>query len=415
MIHSSKYQPRIYPVNGDSAPVEIDRAQSIDPTVSLNRDKVEEIGNSDIVGFVKRSPSVGYRLTQLEYGSMEFWRKLCNKADSVNTLNLDDFKTPTFDIAAFLTDDDGTFRGTLWYPKLRTSGFSLSIGDPDAIIERSFDLVGEEAVVWQGSNKYVIYVEHVAGSGSDDVVDLSARVPAIDPDVPSGKTNAEKYIMRVVRLRGGSVTELDLSTDVTYDPGTQDLTITSGVQAGDKYKIWHTSATAPATIFVPNTADPSALIADSVSIYLYIPGSGSPSASDYLYRLQSATVDVTFDRQDVKEIGNKKIVQRGINNKTVSVALGRVLEQFSIEEVLRGQAPGYGKLDVEKLTDKASLIIKIYADNTKSSLLYGFKADNLSPTDVNNAANINAYVNGENTIQGEQLIISSDNAQLGNF
>ena len=66
MIHSSKYQPKIYPVNGDGAPVEIDRAQSIDPTVSLNREKIEEIGNSDIVGFVKKSPSVGYRLTQLE-------------------------------------------------------------------------------------------------------------------------------------------------------------------------------------------------------------------------------------------------------------------------------------------------------------------------------------------------------------
>lgn len=414
MIHSSKYQPRIYPINGTGSPSEIDRAQSIDPAVSLNRDKIQEIGNSDVVGHVKKSPSVTYRLSQLEYGSLEFWRKVTNKADSVNTLTLDDFKTPTFDISAFLTDDDGTFRGTLLYPKLRTSGFSINIGDPDAIIERSFDLVGEEAVVWQGPNKYLIYVEHTAGSGSDNVVDLSTRVPAIDPDVPTGKTNAEKYIYRVVRIRSGVSTELDLSTDATYATGTQDVTIVSA-QAADIFKIWYTSATAPAALFVPNTTDADALVANAVSIYLYIPASGSPSSSDYVYRLQSVTLDVSFDRQDVKEIGNKRVVQRGINNNKVSIKLGRILEQFTLEEILRGEAAGYGKIDVEKLTDNASLIVKIFSDDTKETLLYGFKADKLSPTDLSNGAGINAYVKADNTAEGESLIISSDNAQLGNL
>lgn len=414
MIHNSKYMPRIYPINGLGGPSEIDRAQSINPSVALNREKVLEVGNSDIVGHIKKSPTVSYRLTQLEYGSMEFWKKLCNKADTVNTLTLDDFKTPTFDITAFLTDDDGTFRGTLLYPKLRASGFSINIGAPDATIERTFDLVGEEAVTWQGANKYVIYVEHDAGSGSDDTVDLSAHVPAIDPDVPVGKTDAEKYIYRVVRIRSGVSTELDLSIDATYNTTTKELTI-ADVVASDKFKIWHTSATAPSTLFTPNVVDASALVADSVSIYLYIPGSGSPSDSDYLYRLQSVGMDISFDRQDVKEIGNKRVVQRGINNKTVDVKLGAILEQFTIEEVLRGQAPGYGKIDVEKLTDSASLIVKIFTDNTKSTLLYGFKADKLSPTDLANTAAINAYVNTDKTVQGESLIISSDNAQLGNF
>ncbi len=414
MIHSSKYMPRIYPVNGIGSPAEIDRAQTIDPAVSLNRDKVQEIGNDAVVGYVKKTPSVTYKLTQLEYGSMEFWRKVCNKADSVNTLTLNDFKTPTFDIAAYLTDDDGTFRGTLLYPNLRTSGFSISIGDPDSTIQRSFDLVGEEAIVWQGANKYLIYAEHTAGTGSDDEIDLSARVPAIDPDVPSGKTPAEKFIYRVMRIRSGVSTELDLSTDVTYDTTTKHLTI-ADVEASDLFKVWHTSATAPATLFTPNTSDADALIANSVSIYLYIPGSGSPSSSDYLYRLQSVSIDITFDREDLKEIGNKNVVQRGINDNKVSIKLGRILEQFSMEEVLRGEAPGYGKIDAEKLTDNASLIVKIFSDDTKSTLLYGFKADNLSPTDLSNGAGINAYVKADSTVEGVSLIISSDNAQLGNL
>jgi len=414
MIHSSLYQPRIFPINGDGAPAEIDRAQSIDPTVDLNRTEINEIGNEDIVGYVKKSPSVPYRMTQFEYGSMEFWRKLTNKSDSIITLTLDDFKTSTFDLAAYLTDDDDTFKGTLWYPKQRVTGFSLNIGDPDAEVERSFDLIGEEAVTWVGNNKYVIYVSHDAGSGADDTVDLTTRVPTIDPDVAVGKTDAEKYIYRVMRYRGTTSTELDLSTDASYNTGTKILTITS-VQALDTFKIWYTSATAPATLFTPNTSDLSALPADSVSIYLYIPGSGNPSSSDYIYTLQSVTIDAAFDREDLKEIGNKRVVQRGISDKNVTITLGRILEDFTIEEVLRGEVAGYGKLDVEQLTDNASLIIKFFEDNTKETLKYGMIATGLTPSGLGNGAGVKAYVTADNTIIGKNLIITSDNTVLGSL
>ena len=414
MIHASKYQPRIYPVNGLGSPSEIDRAQSIEPAASLNRTKVEEIGNDQIVGYTKQSPSVTYRLTQLEYGSMEFWRKVTNKEDAVNAISLGDFKTPTFDIASFLTDDDGTYRGTLWYPGLRCSGFGINIGDPEATIERTFDFVGEAAIQWQGANKYVIYVEHDAGAGAVDTVDLSANLPAIDPDVPASKTDAEKYLYRVVRIRSGVSIELDLSVDCTYSTITDDITIVD-VQANDVFKVWHTSAVAPSTIFTPNTIDVSALSADSVSIYLYIPGSGSPSTGDYLYRMQSVGFDVTFDREDKKEIGNKNVVQRGVNTNTVSVSLNDILEKFTVGEALRGEVVNYGKLDVEKLTDKATLIVKVFEDNTKTTLKYGFKTDNLSPTDVSNGAGVNAYVTGDKSLESDNLIITTDNNQLGNL
>lgn len=412
MIHSSLYQPRIFPLYGDVAPAEIDRAQAIDPTTGLNRERIEEIGRDGVVGYVKKSPTVGYRLTQLEYGSMEFFRKITNKADSVQTLTLNDFKTPAFDICAYLTDDDATFKGTLWYPKLRTNGFSLNIGAPDAVIERTFDLVGEEAIEWQGANKYVIYDTKTCASGSDDELDLTARPPVADPDVDAGEAEEVKYILRVVRVRSGASLELTATTNYTYANATKKLTFV-GAQAGDIYKVWYTSSTAPSTLFVKNDADAPALLADSCSIYLYIPASGKPSANDYIYRLQSVTMDVAFEREDLKEIGNKRVVQRGINRKTVTVRLGRMLESFTIEEVLRGEVAGYGKLDFEKLTDRASLIVKMFSDNTKETFLYGFKAEGLSPTELRGGAGVNAYVNAENSIEGESLVITSDSNELG--
>jgi len=415
MINASEYKPRIYPVLGNVDSAEIDRAQSIDPTVSLNREKVEEIGREDVVGYLKKSPTVGYRLTQLEYGSIEFWEKLTNSEAKGETgedpITLDDFKTPYFDICAYLTDDDGTYRGTYLYPALRTSGFSLNIGDPQARIERSFDFVGESAVIWQGTNKYVIYGKHTCGSGGDNVIDLSdsaTPVPAVDPD------NAGIYMLRVVRVTAlGVSTVLTNVTDYQYENVGKTLTITT-VTTGDVIKYCYTSADAPVdATFTPNDADPSALLGDCASIYMYIPASGKPSSSDYVYRLQSINMDVKFDREDLREIGNKDVVQRGIKNSTVTVALGRILEQFTIEEILRGEATGYGKIDVEKLTDEVAIIVKVFTDNTKATFAYGFKMTGMSPTDLKGGVTVSEYVKADNSLEGENLSITADESELG--
>jgi len=410
MIQSAYYRPRIFPIMGDGVPAEIDRAQSIDPTVSLNREEVNEIGRDGAVGFNKTSPTVSYRLTQLENGSIEFWQKLVNSstlgADGETEIALSDFKTPYFDICGYLTDDDGTFRGTVLYPALRTAGFSIAISDPQASIERSFDLVGEKAQIWQGDNKYYIYNTHTAGSGGDDEIDLSAKAPAENPN------EAGKYIERVVRVRSGVSTELVETTDYSYSDITKLLTIVS-IQTSDIIKTYYTSATAPDVMFTENDSDKPALLGDSVSIYLYIPGSGKPSSSDYIYRLQSATLDVSFDREDIRELGNKDVVARGITNNNVTVTLGRIVERFTVEEVLAGQAPDFGLIDVEEFSDQITLIIKVFDDNTKANFKYGFKATGLTPNEVRFGATVNEYTNIDDTLEGESLIISADASVIG--
>ena len=415
LIHASDYDPIIFPWENDTEPGQIDRAQSIEPSTSLNREEVNEIGRNQengLVGFVKGSPTVSYAMTQFEYGSMDFWKRITNSPASTTKMDLTDFRTAAFDIGAYLTDVDGTVLGTLVYPGLRTAGFSISIGDPEAIIERSFDFTGEEAVIYQGANLYYVYESHTAGSGADNVIDLSTRAPAANPDIDAGATDEEKYIERVLRVRGTTTTELTFTTDYTYSDGTKELTIAS-IQTGDIIKVFYSSASAPSLLWTENNADPVALRADSVDIFLFIPATGSPSSSDQVFRLQSVTLDVTFDRQDLKEIGNPNTVLRSINDQTVSVTLGRLLDQFTVEEVLRGEATGYGKIDVEKLTDNASLIIKFYEDNTKTTFKYGLRADGLSPTDVNNAIAVQEHTDMENVVEGKSLTITDDEGELG--
>ena len=405
LIHASRSKPRIFPGKGDVAPAEIDRAQSIDPSTSLNREKVEEIGREAVVGYIKKNPSTTYGLTQLEYGNMEFFKKLTNQATTVKTITLSSFKTAYFDLAAYLTDDDDTFKATVWYPELRVAGFSLEIGEPQAIVERSFDLVGENAVIWQGDNKYIHFQREEIESGDTGEITLTATA-TLDP-------NDSVYMIKIRRVRGTTTTDLVKDTDFTEDDA-DTVSITTPV-VGDVYKLYYTSSTAPADadMWTANDSDAVAILADSVSIYLYIPASGKPSSSDCIYRLQTASLNVSFERGDIRELGNKNIVARGITDKTVSVSLGRILEAATIEEVLAGQVADYGKLDVEQFTDEAVLLIKVYSDNTKTTFQYGFKATGLSPTDLSGGTGVNAYVGRDVTIEGEDLTISETEATIG--
>ncbi len=445
MIHASFYQPNIFPI-GLGTPSSISRVQSIDPTANTNFQRVKEIGRLYTVGYVRRIPSVTYRMKQFEYGSFNFWQQITNKSSDVTTITLEDFKTTSFDIVAFLTDDDYQYRGVYLYPYMRTSGFSLNIGNPDAVVERSFDFVGEKAVVFEApygvseANPYYTEVDFTAGSSIDDTINLSAYTPLIDPDVPNTFPAAEKYLYRVALTRmltaynpdTNSVITTPVTTilnpefqalnpanqtpDYTYDSGTQLVTLQYGVEAGDVVKVWFISATRPAEgTFVQDNIDLPGVNATSMDIFLFVPGSGQPNAGDYLYRIQSCAIDVTFERADLKEIGNHNVVQLGINLNKVNIKIGRILEKFTIDEVLRGVVPGYGKLDIENYGYNMSLIVKVYSDDTKTDFLYGMYAAQLAPMDIGQGVPVNNYVKDNCTLDGEFLLISSDNTQLGNF
>lgn len=414
MIKSSKCYPRIIPIYGPGVSAEIDRAQTITPTGNLNREKVNEIGRVGTVGYIVKTPSITYNLSQLEYGNFEFWRKLANKTDSATTITQEDFTTSAFDYVQGLQDDNGTYEGTWLYPNLRTTGFELNISDPNATVQRTFNLVGEQAIFLQAAAPYLISLDMTATDSGDTTIDCSARIPEIDPDASGSATDAVKYIYRVVRTRDGISTLLVADTDYTYSNSTHLITLVD-VEPDDLFRAWFTSATAPASLFTNNDVDVAGLNADVCSIYLYVPASGSPSADDYLYRLQSATITAAFTREDLKEIGNKDVVQRGIKETKLTVKLGNIMETMKMEEVLRGVSSTYTRLDVSKFSTDISLIVKVYADNTKETLKYGFKLDGLSPTNFDQSAQANEYMKSSSTLEGEEITISTDNAELGNF
>jgi len=401
MIHASDYKPRVIPVFGNSTSAEIDRLQELSATVTLNRTKIEEIGRVGLVDWRKTNPDVSLALRQLEYGNLEFYRKLANKGDSVVTIQMVDYKTPAVDIVGYKTDDNGTFLGTVFYPSARVAGMGLAIGDPDALIERSFALVCEDETLLLDNNKYLIEKTSViAAAGLAKTVTLSDPTPNVDPD------NSGQFLFRVSRVRAGVGTELNHGADWSYN-GAGTLTINGQSEANDIIKVIYSASTyvSGASTFVKNDVDLAGITADSVSIYL--------ESSNYLYKLQSVGVDTTFDRYDVKEIGDEKVKQRGVRDVTNRITLGRILEQYTIEEVLRGKAGvEWGKIDARELSDELSIIIKIYEDATKTTFKLGYKYTGLAPVGLDAGTPVSDYVTRGVTLEGEEGFITTVEGQL---
>lgn len=400
MIHSSLYRPRILPITGDVDPAEIDRLQELTGSATLGRTKIEEVGREGIVGFRDSVPAITLTLRQLEYGSLEFYKKLANKVDATTVVNVKDFADPSFDIAGYKTDQNtGIFLGTIWYPGYRVNNWGINIGDPDALIERSFGFVGEDEIFFQNDNAFLIYKSFTAVGGSPETFSIADPSPTEDPD------KSGTFLLRVVRVRGTTSIELEEPADFTFDSGTGDLDITTTV--GDVYKVWYTASSfiSGQTPFVENDVDLAGIVADSATILL--------TAGTEVFRLQSVGVEVTYDRLDVREVGNKDVVQRGIRDTTVRITLGRILEAYTVEEILRGVAGlGFGKIDVRKFIDDNTLTIKTFSDNTKDTFQLGYKFTELAAVGIDAGTPLNDFVTQGVTLEGEEGFISDDESQF---
>jgi hypothetical protein len=384
----------------------VDRVTEISGDITLNQEKLYELGRTLKLGVHKLIPSCPVTLTQNEYGSMAFWRDLANIVDPASgaldeSVDLDDLKSTRFDISAYLTDEDGSFKGTVYFPKQRLSGFTINIADPDAMVTRSFDLAGEQCRIIK--DNYLAFQK------------ATNSVPGIETIVLSPvaiEYAAGKYIYRVLRVRSGVVSELVEDTASPYADNTWRYSAGSVIvqtcEVGDIIKVFYPAATAYTTLWTDNDVDSDALYADQCTIYLKI-GAGD---NQQVYRLQSVGIDVVLERADYKEIGNTEVVQTGVKSKTVTVTLGRILEDFSIEEIL-GNIGAYKDIDVENLVDTISMTVKIYTTNEKTSFKMGYKITGLSPTALKPlGARPEDMDSADDTLESDNFMVTTDESEL---
>ena len=413
MIHSKMVQPRAFPWNSARAPEQINRLQEITGDLTLNRDKLYEIGRDTVLDYRKRTPSFTGKLRQFEYDSMAFWYDLANMttpgSGAAKDVTLEDIKTTYTDISAYLTDDDNTFTGSIWFPKLRVSGLTLNIGDPDAILERNISLVGEAYKILPG--KYLAYATVTAGTITGyDELDVTLDGGSGSVPVPV-EYAAGDYIFRVLRVRAGAVSELIEDTASSpaadtwaYSNATKKVTVQT-CATSDIIKVYYESATAYATLWTDNNSDATALFAEYCEIRLKF------GTATRIYRLQSVGIDVSFERTDYKEIGSDEVVQTGVKATNVKISLDRFCENFTLEDLLASDTT-YPYVDPSNFADTIQMQVLVYGEKSHSNFKMGYFMNNISPTTIGTVQPVEDYNKVTTSLECDNLKISTDITEL---
>ena len=406
--HASATKPRIIPWNGNTQPMDIDRVQAISGGVNQPQELVYEVGRLDKVCTDLKILEEKCSLTQLEYGEVDFYLALANKATLPSGgLQLSDFDDALVDIISVGKDKfGGTMEQTLWLPKLSLNSLAFNIANADARIERTFDLGGDFFKILKSTNK--IYMQKIVTvpsgvSLAPHVISLADPVPAVDPNV------ASKYVQRVLRVRAGVTTELELTTDYTFAaPSTLTILLAS---TGDILKVVYTAASfgTGGDYTSLNDADLCYINADSVKVTLQS-GVGTEVELD---RLSSLNLTATLNRISESVIGLSEKLLKNVQTYDVKVALNGRVKDATIEEVLMGQAgTNHGIIDPSEFKTDLALRVYVYEDSTKTTFKIGYKVTNLAFADTTQDANANDFWTDAINLSSDNLLISSVEADI---
>lgn len=369
-------------------------------------DDVFVVGKEDKCGSDKKIPEGTVNFPQFERGQIQTYLTLANlAAEPVGGLDMGDFSSALTDVILYEKDDfDGNLEQTFWFPKCVLNSIAINIADPEAKIERTFDMKNDGRIDLNFGNKYLIHVEATAQTGDvgSMVVDLSDPIPVVNPNV-SGE-----YILRVDRTRSGVTETLD-STDYSYSTGTNDLTIPSTL-LGDVYNIYYSAASFgsagdPTSV---DSSDPCFLKAENVTVTL---NDGTTTVE--LDLLTSLSITATLNRIDEAVIGKHEKVLKEVEKVDVAVKLSGRVKDSNIAEVFMNKAgQNWGINDVTLYKENVTLTVKIYSDSTKSTFLIGYEVNDLVFTDDNSDFTANAFGTIDVGMKSTDMLITTDEGNL---
>lgn len=405
--HSSGFKPISVPERAAVDRDNWDRVQNFSVAVNQPQEFLYELGRLDKMATDKDKLEASVSITQYEYGTMDSFLQIAGlSALPSGGLELNDFDDARTDfISPGKTEYGGTLEQTLWVERLSLDSLSIGI-NADERIERSFELSGNYCKIAREGNKYVIFVSDTAASGvsGNYVIDVSDPAPVEDPN------NAGSYILKVYRIRSGVATELELTDDYTYNNGTKEITIISGL-AADNYRIWYTAVSygSAGDPQVLNDADDYFLPADNVTVTI---DDGTHSAVE-LDKLTSLTIDATLNRVGEGAIGTSENLFNDVERYDVSISLGGYVKNYPIQEALMLQAgQSWGIIDYT-LMDEVAIVVKVYEESAKSTFLIGYKVTACGLSDDSPADyTANEFGDSSVTLSSDNLTISTTEGDL---
>lgn len=385
-----------------------------DITVSSTQDSedVFVVGKQDKCGTDKGIPEVTVSVTQNERGEIGSYLTLANlDAEPAEGIDLNDFSSALVDVVLYQRDQfDGNIIATTWIPKTAISSLNLDIADPEAIIERSFDLVGDNKHELEFENKVLIHLENTnAATTGTYVIDVTAfGIPELDPN------NSGEFILRVDRTRTtGGITEtetMDFTTNYTYNSGNEQISNLLSLP-GDIFNVYYSteefpSGQDPTTV---DTADPCFLKANSVTVLI---SDGTTEVE--LDVLTSLSIAAAINRIDEGVIGSAEKVLREISDTPVDLSLsGRIKDSTILRAFMNTlDDTDHSITDINLFHDNVRVVVKIYSDSTKSTFLIGYRINDLSFTDDNMTITANEFGTLDVGSSATNLLITTTEANL---
>lgn len=403
--HASAFKPISVPVNNDVAKDNWDRVQNFSLATTQPLEKVYEVGRLNKVCSDKDILEAVLSIMQFEYGQIGSFLQLAGKSsEPVTGLTLSDFDDPRIDFYSPGKEEfGGAVEQTLWAQHMVLDSFGLSISANEKL-ERTFDLSGEYAKVCRKGNKYLIFVENDAPSGTSGnyVIDVSDPAPVVDPN------NAGVYILDLWRVRSGVATQLSLTTDYTYDNVAEEITIIAGLTS-DNYRIWYTAASygSAGDPEVINDVDACYLKAENVTVTI---DDGTHSAVE-LDKLTSLSVAVTLNRIAEGKIGSIEKF-KDVESKDVTISLENYVKDSIVQEALMQQAgQDWGIIDFS-LFDSVDVVVKVYQEAAKTNFLIGYKSTDMDFTSETESFDANSFGSNPLELTSDNLLITTDVGNL---
>jgi hypothetical protein len=404
--HASAVKPISIPVKANLAPDNWDRVQTFSPAISQPSEKLYEIGRLEAMctekGLLEATLSIG----QLEYGTVDVFKQLSGlSAEPAGGFAISDFNDSLLDFYLPGKDDfGGTLEQTLWLQHMALTSFNLSM-NADERIERSFELSGEFAKILRYGNKNLIFKTDDAASGTSGNYDIVVNdpVPVVDPN------NAGVYILDLYRIRAGVATQLKLTTDYTYNSGTNTITILSAA-GDDHYRIWYSagsygSAGDPSAL---NDVDDCYLKADNVTVTID-DGTNAPLTLD---KLTSLSIDASFNRIDEAVIGSNEKVLKDVESYEVAISFDGFVKNSPIEEAFMTQAGQNWEIIDFSLFNEVTITVLIYKEAAKTNFLIGYQTTGAEFNDTTQDYTANEFASNPFSTSSDNLKISTT---IGDF
>jgi hypothetical protein len=404
--HASACKPISVPIKNSLAQDNWDRVQSFTPATSQPLEKLYEIGRLASMISDKAVLETTLSISQLEYGTNDAFKQISGlSAEPSGGFDLDDFSSDGTNLKQLdfyypgKDEYNGTLEQTLWLQHMVLDSFSVSMNANERI-ERSFEFSGEMAKILRYGNKYLIFATDDAPSGTSGnyVIDVSDPAPVVDPN------NAGVYILDLWRIRSGVATQLELTTDYTYNNGTSEITILSAT-ASDHYRIFYSSAS------YGTAGDPTSLN-DVDDYYLkssYVTvtiddGTNSPVTLD---RLTSLTIDATLNRLGEYVIGSAEKLLNEVESKDVSISLSGYVKSQPIQEALMTQAGQNWAIIDYSLFSQVIVRVYMYDSASKANFLIGYKSTACDFDSDSQNWNANEYADDSVSLSSDNLTITT--------